>query len=62
MWAGSWQEVDELERLAHCHRNRMDIAFFNGTGEYFLSILPQGRPMDTNYSAREIVGGLKDAY
>jgi hypothetical protein len=35
-------------------------AFFNGTGEYFLNILPRNRPMDTRHFAEEIVSGLED--
>jgi hypothetical protein len=37
-------EVDELERPTHCHRKTMVIAFFNGTGEDFLNILPEAGP------------------
>jgi hypothetical protein len=38
--AASWEEVDELERSVHYHRKTMITAFLNGTGEYFLEILP----------------------
>jgi hypothetical protein len=62
MWASSWEKVDELERPAHCHRKAMVTAFLNGTGQYFLNILPRSRSMDTNYLAREIIGGLEDVF
>jgi hypothetical protein len=41
MWAASREEVDELERLTHYHKKIMITAFFNGTGQYFLNILPR---------------------
>jgi hypothetical protein len=40
----------------------MVTAFFFGTGECFLNILPRSRSVETKYFAEEIVGGLEDAY
>jgi hypothetical protein len=60
MWAGSWEEVDELERPAHYHRKTIITVFFNGTGQYFLNILPRSPCMDTSYFAGEMIGGLED--
>jgi histone-lysine N-methyltransferase SETMAR len=59
MWATSWEDVDEIERSSHYQRKTMITAFFNGTGEYFLNILPRGMSMDTRYFAQEILGGLE---
>jgi hypothetical protein len=39
----------------------MTTAFVNGTGKYFLNLLPRSRSMDINYFAGEIIRGLKDA-
>jgi hypothetical protein len=62
MWAASWEEVGELERPTHYHREMMATAFFNGVEEYFLNILPRSQSMDTSYFAGEITGGLKHVY
>jgi hypothetical protein len=42
-----WEEVDELERMTHSSKATMAGALFNGTGEYFLNILPRRLSMDT---------------
>jgi hypothetical protein len=60
--AALWEEVAELERSIHYHRKRMATAFFNGTVEYVLNILPQSRSMDAEYFAEESIGGLEDVY
>jgi histone-lysine N-methyltransferase SETMAR len=59
-WAAPWEEVGKLERPTHYHRKTMVIAFFNGTGEWLLNLVPRSRSMDTKYFAEEIIGGLED--
>jgi hypothetical protein len=60
VWAASWKEVDKLERPTHYHRKTMITVFFNGTGEYFLNILPRSRSVNTSHFAEEIVRRLLD--
>jgi hypothetical protein len=60
MRAASWEEVEQLERPTRYHRKRIVTVLFNGTGEYFLNILPRSGSMDTKDFAEEIVGGLED--
>jgi hypothetical protein len=60
MWAASWKEVDEHDLPTHYHRKTMVTGFFNRTGDFFLTILPRSRSMDTSYFAGGIMGGLED--
>jgi hypothetical protein len=43
------------------HRKAIMAAFFSGTEEFLLAILPHSRSMDTETLAGEIIGRLEDA-
>jgi hypothetical protein len=61
MWVASWEDVDEVERLSHYHKKTMLTAFFNGTGEFMIDILPEGAKMNTAYFADKVIDKLAEA-
>jgi hypothetical protein len=48
-WAASWDDIDEIERPSHFHQKTMFTVFFNGTGEYKITILPEGQKVNCAY-------------
>jgi hypothetical protein len=56
------EEVDELELPTHYHRKTRVTALVNGTGEYFLNILPKNQSIDRKCFAEESVGGPEKIY
>jgi hypothetical protein len=53
--------VAKLEWRTDYHMKTMVIAFVNGTGKYFLLVLPRSQSMHTSYFAGETMSGLEDS-
>jgi histone-lysine N-methyltransferase SETMAR len=58
MWAASWEEVDDLERPSHHQKKTMLTVFFNGTGQFFMNLMPPREKMNSKYFEREIIQNL----
>jgi hypothetical protein len=57
-WVASWEEATEVERPSHYHRKTMLTAFFNGTGEFLIDILPEELKMNSAYFATNVIDVL----
>jgi histone-lysine N-methyltransferase SETMAR len=58
MWALSFGAVEQIQRKTHHENKTMFTIFFNGTGEYFIDILPQGQTMNGQYFADHVIKPL----
>jgi hypothetical protein len=58
MWAASWDDVNEIERISHFHEKTMFVIFFNGIGNHTSVILPQGQRMNSTFFIECVVRHL----
>jgi hypothetical protein len=59
-WVASSGDVDEIERPSHFHQKTVFTVFFNGTEEYKIAILPEGRKVNNTYFIESVLGPLAE--
>jgi histone-lysine N-methyltransferase SETMAR len=57
-WDLSHGPVEKIQRKTNYQKKTMFTVFFNGTGDYFINVLPQGQTMNGQYFAEEVIKPL----